>query len=49
MIAFFDVGQFAALIVKAINRGFLAGLQNDLVAIALGRFLFDEAQCRQRR
>ena len=47
MITFLNVGQFAALVVEAVNCRFLARLQHDLVAIALCGFLFDQAQCGQ--
>ena len=48
MIALFNRGQFGTLVVEAVDCGFLACLQNDLAAMALCCFIFDEAQGGQR-
>ena len=46
-IAHFDLGEIGALGVEHVDRRFLAGVERDDAALALGRFVLDHAQGRE--
>ena len=46
-IARLDLGKIGALGIEHVDRGFLAGIERDDAALALGGFVFDHAQRRK--